>query len=824
MSMPDAVLLERWQRRRDADAFTELVQRHAGMVVACCKRILREQTLAEDVAQECFIALMQSRESVRVSLGAWLHTIAVRRSIDRIKGDARRRKREAAFAENRGDTVEDDAPIDDLLASVDEAIAELPEDLRGVVVGRFLESQAPTELAKRLGIAESTVRYRVEKGVDQIRQSLRKKGITVGVASLTAALSQAVEAAPAALVVKLGKLAVSGSLAAPGATAWSATAMGKFALGLLGVTVFGVGVWVMELRSWKEPAMTSEVNAKSSPAANGTVPSTSEIDLPSNPPANMGTNYAAASGAAAVSHATVSEPFSIEGRVYDAATGEGISGARVRVYPAGGGREAGRSEPTQEDGRYTIAPIEDGRYTASVEELDQYPDIRRSGGVSVSLKDGAPVSGIDFALTKGIRVAGMVTTLEGQPAPESEVAGLTQFTPNPIRGAADAHGVFALYIPGIAEKLRLQAQTGTMESAVVEIAVPDETGVEGLRLLLDHPKTASISGVAVDGSGAPVEGAQLHLVRKDSAVFTLDNSGTTDAKGNFKISSLPAAEFAVIVTPKGTNGFSTSEEYLRVVLAEGEQREGLEIVYGEKGGLAIAGRVVNSKGEPVSGARVQCFADSLENAYTDREGFFQVTGLEDKSYTLMVEHQDYSRTHQSLMAGTMDAAIILKGTGHLAGRVLRADTGEPLRPYTLAYLMGAAQAFDEMLYSSGKEVESADGTFSISNDVPCGTLTVAAWAPGFAPVWQLVEVQENQSANVELRLTAVAPFEGSVVTENGEPVAGASIYFVTGVSTDRLDRATATQTDANGLFVLESLPVDAEWVCAYRVGYGIGIA
>lgn len=825
MSMPDAVLLERWQRRRDADAFTELVQRHAGMVVACCKRILREQALAEDVAQECFIALMQSRESVRVSLGAWLHTIAVRRSIDRIKGDVRRRKREAVFAEQQGDSVASETPIDDILASVDEAIAELPDDLRDVVVGRFLDSRMHTELAQRLGIAESTVRYRVEKGVEQVRQSLRKKGIAVGAATLTAALGQAVEVAPAVLVVKLGKLAVSGSLATPGATAWSATAIGKIALGLLGVIVFGVSVWVVELQSRKEPTMTSEVISNSSRGANSTVPTASDITRPLSPPADSGSNTPPAPAGAAVSHETGAEPFSIEGRVYDAGTGKGIPGARVRVYPAGGGREAGRSEPTDEDGHYTIAPIEDGMYTAQVEELDQYPDLRRRGGISVTLKDGAPASGIDFALTKGIRVAGIVITPEGQPAPESEVAGLTQFTPNPIRVRvpADAHGAFALYVPGVTEKLRIQALTGTSASAVVEIAVPDETGVEGVRLLLDHPKTASISGVVVDGSGAPVEGAQLHLVRKDSAVFSLDNFGITDAKGKFKISSLPAAEFAVIVTPKGANGFSTSEEYLRVVLAEGEQRDGLEIVYGEKGGLAIAGRVVNSKGEPVSGARVQCFADTLENAHTDREGIFQITGLGDKAYTLMVEHQDYSRTHQSLPAGTLDATIVLKGKGRLAGRVLRADTGEPLSTYKLAYLMGAAQAFDEMLFSGGKDVESADGTFSV-NDVQCGTITVAAWAPGFAPEWQLVEVRENQATNVELRLTAVAPFEGSVVTESGEPVAGASIYFVSSVSADRLDWATAAKSDTNGFFVLESLPADAEWVCAYRAGYGIGIA
>ncbi|NIA14401.1 MAG: hypothetical protein GWP08_09980 [Nitrospiraceae bacterium] len=87
------------------------------------------------MAQECFIELMRSRARIRASLGAWLHTVAIRRCIDRIKGDARRRRREQRFAETRPAALDaDDAATSEILACVDEAIEELPDKYRAVCV------------------------------------------------------------------------------------------------------------------------------------------------------------------------------------------------------------------------------------------------------------------------------------------------------------------------------------------------------------------------------------------------------------------------------------------------------------------------------------------------------------------------------------------------------------------------------------------------------------------------------------------------------------------------------------------------------------------
>ncbi|GMV91317.1 MAG: hypothetical protein AMXMBFR82_10950 [Candidatus Hydrogenedentota bacterium] len=812
----DAALLEQWQRRRDAEAFAELVHRHSGMVISSCKRIVRDPALAEDVAQECFIALMQSRDAVRSSLGAWLHTIAVRRSIDRLKGEKRRRQRESDYAAAHDAHESQDVSVGEIIAHVDEAIASLPENYRVAVVGRLLENRTHTEMAAELGVSESAIRYRVEQGVERVRQTLQRKGVAATVAGFAAVLSTTAEAAPAHLVARLSKLAMSGSISSTGAGVLSAAIAGKVAIGVAGVILALAASWYVFTapNSAPEPASPSRPADASRVAAKGEETVTEVV--PESAPNQDVQRLAAAP-------AQQTEPFSIRGRVYDAKTGDGIAGVRANVYPAGGGGHVARSNPTDENGRYSIPPIQDGMYSVSLEDIERYPDPRGSQRVSVKLTNHEPVSDVDFALTPGIPVSGLVVDANGQPVNGAEVVAAIPTTPNPIRGASDGEGAFTIYLPEISDQLQVQAQTENAESQAEGAFPLPEEGLEGVVLMLDRPKSASIRGTVLDASGAPMSGAQLHLLRTGSDVLRYGPSGEADGDGRFFIEGLVSTEFGIIVTPKGVNGFSSAEEYARIRPEPGETIEGFEIVYGEKGGMAVAGRVVDSAGEPVERARVMCFADGgMESTYTDGDGMFMVTGLEDKVYGITVEHEDYSRGSGRFAARTMDAEIILKGRGNLAGRVIRAETGEPLSAYTLAFVMGEVHEFNETLYGSGSPIESADGAFSIGQ-MQVGTYTVAAWAPGYAPVLQHVEVEENESSNAEFMLATVPSFEGIVVNETGEPVANAAVYFVTGVSLDRIDRAAAVRSDTRGHFTIGGLPRDAKRVCAYHPGYGAGV-
>ena len=70
MNERDSVLQQRWIACQDADAFSEIVARHARLVYGTCRRVLGDATEAEDVTQDCFLRLARERR-VAESLPGW---------------------------------------------------------------------------------------------------------------------------------------------------------------------------------------------------------------------------------------------------------------------------------------------------------------------------------------------------------------------------------------------------------------------------------------------------------------------------------------------------------------------------------------------------------------------------------------------------------------------------------------------------------------------------------------------------------------------------------------------------------------------------------
>ena len=82
MGSNDQTLLKQWYQHGDAEAFHQITRRYAGLVYGTCRRILRNPSDAEDVAQECFETLAVKTRADGCALGAWLHTVATRRALD----------------------------------------------------------------------------------------------------------------------------------------------------------------------------------------------------------------------------------------------------------------------------------------------------------------------------------------------------------------------------------------------------------------------------------------------------------------------------------------------------------------------------------------------------------------------------------------------------------------------------------------------------------------------------------------------------------------------------------------------------------------------
>lgn len=249
------ILLRRFAATGDAEAFSEIVQRHAGLVYAACLRVLADRDRAADAVQETFLQLLRNAATITGSVPTWLHRVATRKAIDVVRRDSSRKQREAKYAANKPLQV---SKWQDLSRHVDEGLDDLDEQTREVLIQHFFQGRTTKDIAAAQNISQPTASRRVESGVAQLRDKLRKKGILVGAAALVGLLGEnAVQAAPAVVLKELGKIALVGGQAAAatgiGATVSASSAGAKAAAtGLLAgvkakvvtaaaVTVIGVG-------------------------------------------------------------------------------------------------------------------------------------------------------------------------------------------------------------------------------------------------------------------------------------------------------------------------------------------------------------------------------------------------------------------------------------------------------------------------------------------------------------------------------------------------------------------------------------------------------
>jgi RNA polymerase sigma factor (sigma-70 family) len=207
MMQTEATLLKRFAGSGDADAFAEIIRRHAGLVYGVALRILADADRAADVAQETFLQLVRDAGSVTGSLPGWLHRVATRKAVDQIRRDAARQHREREYMEREvpGATSE----WKDISPYIDAALRELDPEWRDVLILHFLEGRTTREIAREQGTSQATISRRIRCGVDQLRASLQKRGIIVVAGVLSTLLGyNSAQAAPLSLLTELGKMAL----------------------------------------------------------------------------------------------------------------------------------------------------------------------------------------------------------------------------------------------------------------------------------------------------------------------------------------------------------------------------------------------------------------------------------------------------------------------------------------------------------------------------------------------------------------------------------------------------------------------------------------
>ncbi len=278
-AVSESALLHRLSANGDHEAFAEIVRRHAGMVYAVCARMLRDKADAADVTQETFFHLLRQAREVSGSLAGWLHTVATRKSVDLIRKAGTRRRTEQAYA--AAQAYKPEATWQQISGHVDQALQELDDELRAVLVEHFFEGRTTSEIADDHNLSQSTVSRRINHALGLLLTSLKKCGLLGATAALGTLLAESTsQAVPVGVVRELSKMALVGSTAAAGAGAGSQAAAGI--LGGLGAKVavavvvgaVGVGSVVTYNRisapaDAGRPVVTEERSVKRPPGRSG---------------------------------------------------------------------------------------------------------------------------------------------------------------------------------------------------------------------------------------------------------------------------------------------------------------------------------------------------------------------------------------------------------------------------------------------------------------------------------------------------------------------------------------------------------------------------
>jgi len=764
MNETDSHALARWTESRDAEAFRTIVLRHGGMVYATCHRILGDAIEAEDVAQECFEDLARKGKKAPADhLGPWLHRVATNRALQHVRTLTRRREREKRYM--TGIKEHQELDLDDTYRFVDKAIAGLPEKLRIPVVGYFLEGRSQNDIAREMGVSRQTVTDRVRLGVEHIRKSLERKGITVAAAALTGLLkSQTAQAAPAALIETMGKLALSGGVAKTSSIALSWATMAKIGAVVLVVVVAGVVV----IRPWNETPTEFDQNESTSLSpepAEVQRPVTSQAVAPDDIEA---ADEAAADDVLAIIEITPDRGVTISGTVL-LPSGRSAADAAVTAFTKED-PESWRFGVTDEDGRFAITGFvgnEEINVFAELEDLKS----RTEGPIPLTNEGMAD---LELALVKTGGFRGIVVDSSGTPLPDvgfqlyqgNEVQRESQITTSEDGGFEYLRLVPGKYSLGISTP----GPRGPLATEGGVVQVYSGHVREDVRIVLDMGGDAFLAGRVADPDGVPIESAYVRIERGSGWY------ARTDADGRYRIDGVSRAHTYCLMV-------SSADHVDGKICDVSPDTEDADFVLASDA-ATLRGRVVRAlDGAPVPEFGIRTAAggiilsprqlDGLPfDTFKDDEGRFTIDDFHHYGggwATIIVRAQGYATRFEQArinpVGPTSEILIRLEAEAFVDGVVVDRFGGPvPGARIVVGRINNTANIMDNTA-----ALAHADGTFELGG-LSSETDTLSAYHPDFAIGVAQVAPTPGSRQPVRIVLSRGGAIEG-LVTAAGKPLA-----------------------------------------------------
>jgi RNA polymerase sigma-70 factor (ECF subfamily) len=173
----DEVSLLRASLEGETEAWGEIISRYKDAVFGLCLGFLRNRADAEDITHDAFIRAYVNlrRYNLDKRFSTWLFTIAANLCRNRLRY---RRNHPVAELPDQIRGGKDPASIvarDDRHAEVREALTRLPYGYRAPLVLRFYNDLAYREIAEILSIPEGTVKTRIHRGKNMLRQRMEEE-------------------------------------------------------------------------------------------------------------------------------------------------------------------------------------------------------------------------------------------------------------------------------------------------------------------------------------------------------------------------------------------------------------------------------------------------------------------------------------------------------------------------------------------------------------------------------------------------------------------------------------------------------------------------
>ncbi len=179
-----------WANAGREDAFREIVRRYERPIFSLLYRMVRDRALAEDLAQETFIKVLNGIRSYRpeYKFSSWIFKVANNAAIDHLRRraidtlsldgspDAKTPDEMQSTALQLGDQHRE-SPLQELESrelggQIDRAIARLRPEYRACILLRHVEGYAYEEIAQILDLPLGTVKTYIHRARNELREYL----------------------------------------------------------------------------------------------------------------------------------------------------------------------------------------------------------------------------------------------------------------------------------------------------------------------------------------------------------------------------------------------------------------------------------------------------------------------------------------------------------------------------------------------------------------------------------------------------------------------------------------------------------------------------